>query len=111
MVLEWTEQARQDLEEIFQYYDTLSHKVAILYSEELLKAGDRLRRMPEMGPKEPELEHLKRNYRYVLVLRTYKLIYLYENEVCSILMVWDCRQNPKLMRDSDRFESPNPKIN
>ena len=61
--------------------------------------------MPEMGPKEPELEYLKRNYRYVLVLRTYKLIYLYENDVCSILMVWDCRQNPKRMKDSERFES------
>lgn len=49
MVLEWTEPARQDLEKIFQYYDTLFHKVAISYSEELLKAGDRLARMPEMG--------------------------------------------------------------
>ena len=107
MVLEWTELARQDLEEVFQYYDILSHKVAISYSEELLKAADRLKQMPEMGPKEPNLEHLERNYRYVLVLRRYKLIYLYEKEVCSILMVWDCRQNPKLMKDSDRFESLN----
>ena len=105
MVLDWTEPARKDLEGIFRYYDAISHKVAITYSEELLKAGDRLKTMPEMGPKEPELEHLKRNYRNVLVLRTYKLIYLYENDVCSILMVWDCRQNPKLMRDSKRFES------
>lgn len=103
MVLEWTESARQDLEEIFQYYGSLSHKVAMSYMEELLKAGDRLEQMPEMGPKEPELEHLNRNYRFVLVLRTYKLIYLFENEVCSILMVWDCRQNPKALKDSDRF--------
>lgn len=34
-----------------------------------------------------------------------ELIYLYENDVCSILMVWDCRQNPNSLTDSDRFES------
>lgn len=107
MVLEWTKLARRDLEEIFRFNDALSHKMAITYSEELLKAGDRLMQMPEMGPKEPNLEHLNRNYRYVLVQRRYKLIYLYENEVCSILMVWDCRQNPKLMEDSNRFDPNN----
>lgn len=61
--------------------------------------------MPEMGPKEPLLEQYNRNYRYVLVQRRYKLIYLYENETCSVLMVWDCRQNPQALENSDRFES------
>lgn len=101
----WSKEARQDLEEIFRYYSTLSFKVAMSYSEELLKAGERLKQLPEMGPKEPNLEHLNRNYRYVLVVRTYKLIYLYENNVCSILMVWDCRQNPNFMKVSERFKS------
>lgn len=103
----WTAPARQDLEDIFRYYDALSHRVAVAYSEEILKAGDRLKQMPEMGPKEPNLEQLNRNYRFVLVLRRYKLIYLFEKEFCSILMVWDCRQNPKQMKNSDRFESLN----
>ena len=103
----WSKEARQDLEEIFRYNSTLSLKVAMTYSEELLKAGERLKQMPEMGPKEPYLEQLNRNYRYVLVLHTYKLIYLYENNVCSILMVWDCRQNPILLKSNDRFEASN----
>jgi len=103
--LNWSEPARRDMEEIIRYYESLSHKTALFYSEEILNAGDRLMLMPEMGPKEPLLEHLDRNYRYVLVLRRYKLIYLYENETCAILMVWDCRQTPKRLKDSDRFES------
>ncbi len=105
--LNWTEPARDDLEEIIRYYGNFSHKTALYYSEEILKAGDRLMLMPAMGPKEPLLEQYKRNYRYVVVLRHYKLIYLYENDVCSILMVWDCRQNPSQLKDSDRFESLN----
>ena len=103
--LNWSELARRDMEEIIRYYESLSHKTALFYSEELLNAGDRLMLMPEMGPKEPLLERYHRNYRYVLVLRRYKLIYLYEKDVCSVLMVWDCRQNPKRLKNSDRFES------
>ena len=103
--LNWTEEARGDLAEIFRYYNLLSPKVAISYSEEFMKAGDRLEQMPEMGPKEPMLKRLKRNYRYVLVLNRYKLVYLYENNVCSILMVWDCKRNPKDLKNSERFKS------
>ena len=100
----WTELAQRDLDEIFRYYDTISIKVAIAYSEEIIKAGDLLVFFPEMGPMEPVLCHLGRNYRYILVLRRYKLIYLFEDEVCSILMVWDCRESPELLKNSDRFQ-------
>ena len=103
--LNWTEPARRDMEEIVRYYESLSHKTALYYSEEFLNAGDRLMMMPEMGPMEPLLERYHRNYRYILVQRRYKLIYLYENNVCSILMIWDCRQNPNSLKNSDRFES------
>ena len=88
----WTEPARNDLESVFGYFNAISTKVAIHYSEEFIKAGDRLKIFPEMGPLEPSLEHLERNYRYV-----------FENEVCSILIIWDCKKNPKLLLYSDRF--------
>ena len=101
----WTTEAYQDLKEIFSYFDALSHEVAIKYTEELLSVGDRLLLMPEMGQKEPMLAKLNRNYRYVLVQRRYKVIYLYEDEVCSILMIWDCNRNPIEMINSDRFTS------
>lgn len=27
------------------------------------------------------------------------------NNVCSILMIWDCRQNPNALENNDRFKS------
>ena len=97
----WTPSARQDAESIFRYYDGLSHTFAKTLMREFLDAARRLKPMPEMGPKEPLLEQYKRNYRYVVILRRYKLIYLYENGTCSILMVWDCRQTPNSLKNSD----------
>jgi len=100
----WSDRAQQDLDEIFRYYESFSLKVAIAYMEGIIKTGDLLVFFPEMGPKEPALSHLDRNYRSVLVLRRYKLIYLFEDNVCSILMVWDCRESPELLKNSDRFK-------
>ena len=99
----WTELAQLDFDEIFHYYDSFSSKVAISYSEEVIRTTDLLELFPEMGPQEPLLTHLERNYRYVLVFRRYKIIYLFENDVCSIMMVWDCREDPKSLLSSDRF--------
>lgn len=98
-----TPSAIEDAERIFRYLDTFSHPAAQTLKKEIVAAAKRLRKMPEMGPKEPVLEEFNRNYRYILVLRRFKLIYLFEKEVCSILMVWDCRQNPKALKGSDRF--------
>ena len=95
--------AIEDAERLFRFLDDFSHHAAQTLKKEIVAAAKRLKKMPEMGPKEPVLEEFNRNYRYVLVLRRYKIIYLFENEVCSILMVWDCRQNPKALKDSDRF--------
>lgn len=100
-----TPSAKDDMESIFLGIKDLSPSGAQAFKNEFVSAARRLKQMPEMGPKEPLLEHYHRNYRYVLVLHRYKLIYLYENETCSILMVWDCRQNPKRLKNSDRFES------
>ena len=71
----WSDLAQHDLDEIFRYFESLSLRVAITYMEEIIMAGDLLEFFPEMGPKEPALSHLNRNYRSVLVLRRYKLIY------------------------------------
>ncbi len=96
--------AIEDVENIFQSLDVFSHRAAQTLKNETIAAARRLKQMPEMGPVEPTLEHLNRNYRYVLVLRRYKLVYLYENGVCSILMVWDCRKNPAQLKGSSRFD-------
>lgn len=101
-----TPAAIEDAKAIFSYFDACSsHSFSKRLLNEFIAYGRRLEQMPEMGPVEPLLAHLGKNYRYVLVFRRYKLIYCYEKETCSILMVWDCRQNPKQLKNSERFES------
>ena len=101
-----TPSAIRDAKEIFGYYESCSsYGFARKLLKEFIAYARRLEQMPEIGPKETLLKRYDKNYRYVLVKRRYKLIYLYEKETCSILMVWDCRQNPQLLKNSDRFES------
>jgi plasmid stabilization system protein ParE len=93
-----------DAKNIFSYYEAnFSHSFSKKLLKEFVAYVRRLEQMPEMGPKESLLEHLNRNYRYVLVQRRYKLVYLYEHQTCFILMIWDCRQDPKLLENSERF--------
>lgn len=102
--------AIEDAKAIFSYFDACTSRS---FSKRLLKEfvayARCLEQMPEMGAVEPLLVHLGKNYRYVLVFRRYKLIYCFENEICSILMVCDCRQDPKQLKNSDRFKSSNRK--
>ena len=100
-----TPSARNDAESVFRYIDGFSRRAAQAFKKEVVAAARRLKQMPMMGSKEPLLRRYHKNYRYVLVQSRYKLIYLYENDTCSILMVWDCRQNPKQLKNSERFES------
>jgi len=57
--LNWSEPARNDLEEIIRYYESLSHKTALLYSEEILKVGDRLMSCLKWTPKSLCLNNIK----------------------------------------------------
>ncbi|MBR6092446.1 MAG: type II toxin-antitoxin system RelE/ParE family toxin [Bacteroidales bacterium] len=96
----WTELARSDVENIFHYYETISSLLAETIVDEIFDSVYYLKKMPEIGAKEPLFSHLRRNYRYLIVRKRYKLIYLYENNKCFILMVWDCKNNPELLRKS-----------
>ena len=101
-----TPSAIADAKGIFSYYEAcFSHGFAQKLLKEFIAYARRLEPMPEMGAKEMMLAHLKQNYRYVLVFRRYKLIYLFEDNVCSILMVWDCKRNSKDLKNSSRFDS------
>ena len=99
----WTELARSDVESIFQYYETISSLLAETIIDEIFDSVEYLKKMPELGAKEPLFSHLGRNYRYLVVRERYKLMYLYENNKCYILMVWDCRNNPELLAKREMF--------
>lgn len=84
----WTPLAQEDVASVFRYYDKFSNRFAQQIVEEIFHLANGLETMPEMGALEPLLEHLGRNYRYLLIFRRYKLIYLFEHETCYMLMLW-----------------------
>ena len=84
----WTPLAQEDVASVFRYYDKFSNRFAQQIVEEIFHLANGLETMPEMGALEPLLEHLGRNYRYLLIFRRYKLIYLFEHETCYMLTLW-----------------------
>ena len=47
-----------------------------------------------MAAKEWLLEEFSREYRSLVVMRKYKVIYFIEDEIVHISAIWDCRRNP-----------------
>ncbi len=91
----WTDIARYQLEDIFDYY---KDKAGILTARKLVKEITnrtiQLEINPRSGQMEPLLEDRKNEYRY-LVEENYKIIYWIEDYMITIAAVFDCRQNPE----------------
>ncbi|MCK4765579.1 MAG: type II toxin-antitoxin system RelE/ParE family toxin [Candidatus Aminicenantes bacterium] len=90
----WTNPAKKDLRNIFEYLSQFSKNAAlrvinkILDKVELLEEG-----FTEIGQQEPLLEHKPDVYRY-LVEGNYKIIYRVKGRRVIIATVFDVRQNP-----------------
>jgi addiction module RelE/StbE family toxin len=95
----WTNPAKKDLQDIYNYLAEFSENAAfrvitkILEKTEVLKGG-----FPEIGQQEPLLSHKRDVYRY-LVEGNYKIIYRVKGNRVIIDTVFDARQNPKKMDD------------
>ncbi len=89
----WTEPAKKDLRQIFNYYKikvskTLADKIinSIFTKTSILKTQN-------IGTKEELLVHLGQDHRY-LVDGNYKIIYIVQDNSVYITHVFDTRQNP-----------------
>ncbi len=95
----WTDTARFQLEDIFDYYkNAASLKIARKLVNHIIDRTIQLEQKPNSGPKEPLLSNRKFEYRY-LVEGNYKIIYWIENNYIIIATVFDCRQNPEKMKN------------
>ena len=90
----WTNPAKKDLQDIYDYLAEFSEEAAfrvitrILDKAEVLKDG-----FPDIGQREPLLLHKPDVYRY-LVQGNYKIIYRVKGNRVIVDMVFDARQNP-----------------
>ena len=96
MNIHWLPLAEEDLEIIYQFYTKdKSSKAANKIFNEILDAVDSLANFPKMAPIEPDLSDDEEEYRSLVVLKLFKVIYYIEFTSIFITAVWDCRQSPK----------------
>jgi len=94
----WTDTARFQLEDIFNYYkDKANIRVARKLVKRIIERTIQLEKNPNSGSKEPLLSNRKFEYRY-LVEGNYKIIYWKQDNYIKIATVFDCRQNPEKMK-------------
>jgi len=94
----WTDNARYQLEDIFDYYKS---KESINTAKKLVgKIVDRtitLAKNSTVGQREELLAEREFEYRY-LVEGNYKIIYWIEGVYVKIASIFDCRQNPNKLQ-------------
>jgi len=101
MKLLWFSDAIADLDEVYDYYVTLSPRVAAMLYNNILDDAEILLINPRIAPKEPLLDDLPEEYRSLLVAKSrYKLVYYIENENVFIVQVFACRLNPVSLRST-----------
>ena len=83
-VVNWTEHARDDLREVFDFIARDSPRAAEALIERILRATERLERFPESGRKIPEFPDLE--YREILV-GSYRIQYRVEPDTVWIATV------------------------
>lgn len=97
----WTHPATRDLQNIYDYLAEISFVIAdrqinrIVERIDLLEAG-----FTQLGQKEPLLKNKKHEYRY-LIQDNYKIIYRILEAKIVIDAVFDCRQNPEKLQNSN----------
>ncbi|MGZ5244199.1 MAG: type II toxin-antitoxin system RelE/ParE family toxin [Bacteroidia bacterium] len=102
MKIIWTDFAVKNLKIIFDYYsDNAGREVAHKIRRQILNSAKQLNKNPELGQIEFFLEKLDCNHRYILSGK-YKLIYIIVDKEIIITDVFDARQSPEKMNDTNR---------
>jgi plasmid stabilization system protein ParE len=98
----WTDPAKRDLREIYDFYREVSAGLAERMVLRIVSRADvLLDGFPRKWPSEPLLIDRPYEYRFLLI-GNYKIIFRIEAEVAVIDCVFDARRNP--VRLENRFE-------
>ena len=86
--------AKQDMEEVIDYLNTLSPDVALKYYDLLVEAIAGLSQMPERCPRPKDLALAARGYRY-LIVKNYLVFYVIAGDTVQIRRILYARRNYK----------------
>lgn len=97
-LIKWQANAKRHLRSLYDYYrENASEKVALGLRDTIMGDVERLEDFPTMGIKDDEFSTADTQYYFLIIKwskRTYRVYYLYENDICSIQAIWDCSMNP-----------------
>lgn len=86
--------AKQDMEEVIDYLNTLSLDVALKYYDLLVEEIAGLSQMPERCPRPKDLALAARGYRY-LIVKNYLVFYVIAGDTVQIRRILYARRNYK----------------
>lgn len=99
MQIEWTDEAKEQLDTIYLMYEDVNLTAAVNIRQSLILSVRQLVEFPQMAPVEPLLKRRKIKYRSLVVGRLFKIIYSIDEETIYIVGIWDCRQDPKKLKE------------
>ena len=86
--------AKQDMEEVIDYLNTLSPDVALKYYDLLVEEIAGLFQLPERCPRPKDLALAARGYRY-LIVKNYLVFYVIAGDTVQIRRILYARRNYK----------------
>ena len=86
--------AKQDMEEVIDYLNTLSPDVALKYYDLLVEEIAGLSQMPERCPRPKDLALAARGYRY-LIVKNYLVFYVIAGDTVQIRRILYAHRNYK----------------
>ena len=84
--------ARQDLEDVIGYLNTLSPEIALNYYDRLVEEIASLSRMPERCPRPKDLALAAKGYRY-LIVKNYLVFYVVAGDTVQIRRILYARRD------------------
>ena len=96
MKVSWSKRAAKSAQTTATYiYKEFGDKSSRKFLSELSRVSRLLEDNPYLGPTEPLLVNMKRQYRSIVVNRLNKIVYYIAGETVRIVAVWDTRKEPK----------------
>ena len=97
MKIIWSPSAIKNLDIIFEWLKEKNEKAAINIYNELFDSVEKLKDFPQIAAIEPILSDFTLEYRSLIVLN-YKVVYTLNDGTIYISAVWDCRQDPQILK-------------
>ncbi|WP_119844343.1 type II toxin-antitoxin system RelE/ParE family toxin [Reichenbachiella sp. MSK19-1] len=94
----WTKTSLDQFERIVKYIsEERGNSYAKIVGARIIERTEQLEDFPELGSKEPLLQHKKSEYRF-LVAWSYKIIYRLSKDKITISRIFHTAQNPNKLK-------------